>query len=226
MSARNHVYESLGNLFARRPVVDLGTLKRSIGTNSRTTVFRVLSQKGYLTSYNHAGRYYTLKEIPEFDEDGLWAHGDVFFSRHGSLRATIAYFVDNSIAGQTHRELQERLRLRVHDSLHDLVVAEKIGRVEIELLYLYVNTNNAIAETQIAERHRLLSTETPPAPLPDSPVIIEILLAFIHLGEKDPAALARHLRRQGIAVSSEEIETVFTQYALGKKKPVLRRFRR
>lgn len=226
MPNRDTTYKSLDHLFARRPVVDLRTLMRTLGTHSRTTVFRAMSKKGYLTSYNYAGRYYTLKEIPEFNEDGLWVHGDMLFSKHGNLRSTIIYFVDNSIAGQTHVELQERLRLRVHDTLHDLVLAGKIGRVEIKCLYLYVCSHRAIAETQIAERHQLLSTGPPPMCLPDPPVVIEILLAFIHHQKKEPAELASLLHRQGLTVSTEEIKTVFVQYALGKKKPVLRRSRR
>jgi hypothetical protein len=226
MPARDDIRQSIARLFARQPVADLETLERVLGTTSRTTVFRALSKTGYRTSYSHAGRYYTLDGIPEFDEDGLWAHGDVLFSKHGNLRSTIIYVVDRAEAGHTHAELQARLRLRVHDTLHDLVLAEKIGRVEIERLYLYVSAQGAIAEAQIAQRRLLMLAGLPPVRLPDPTLIIEILLAFIHHPRKDPAELASLLRRQGNAVSSEEIEAVFVQYALGKKKPVSRRSRR
>jgi hypothetical protein len=32
-------------------------------------VFRVLGRIGYHSSYNRAGRYYTIAGIPRFDED-------------------------------------------------------------------------------------------------------------------------------------------------------------
>ncbi|MBI4424707.1 MAG: hypothetical protein HY554_13320, partial [Elusimicrobia bacterium] len=100
-------------IFRRRQIADLATLKDALGTPSRTTVFRVLSSAGYLTSCSHAGRYYTLRRIPQFDEAGLWAHGEALFSKDGTLRATIVRIVGEAPAGKTHDELQAQLRLRV-----------------------------------------------------------------------------------------------------------------
>ncbi|MHC4697585.1 MAG: hypothetical protein ACYTFA_12675, partial [Planctomycetota bacterium] len=117
MPVRRDLRKRLIRLFKRSPVAELSTIQRVLGTNSRTTVFRALCEVGYLTSYNHAGRYYTLEGIPEFDEDGLWLHGDARFSKYRTLRATIVQLVQQAPAGRTHAELRERLRLRVHDTL-------------------------------------------------------------------------------------------------------------
>ncbi len=40
---------------------------------------------GYLTRYTHTARYYTLREIPRFDELGPWRYGNVGFCRAGTL---------------------------------------------------------------------------------------------------------------------------------------------
>ena len=85
------------------------------------TAFRRLSELSYLSSYSHAGRYYTLPDIPQFDPDGLWLHGGVGFSRHGTLKDTVPVLVDRSESGVLHRELQRRLQVRVHNTLLDLV---------------------------------------------------------------------------------------------------------
>jgi len=90
---------------------------------SGRTVFRILRRMEYLSSYSRAGRYYTLTKIPSFDTDGLWAHSGVLFSHHRTLRNTIVHPATKAEAGHTHAELQHRLRLRVHDTLHDLVAA-------------------------------------------------------------------------------------------------------
>ncbi len=58
---------ALKTLFRAKPVALLDDLRGALKTPSRTTIFRVLSAAGYLTSYSHAGRYYTLKRIPQFD---------------------------------------------------------------------------------------------------------------------------------------------------------------
>ena len=84
---------ALLRLFRKHEIAELDTLFKVLGTNSRMSVFRRLSDLGYLSSYSHAGRYYTILEIPEFDEDGLWVCRGVHFSRLGSLKETVEHFV-------------------------------------------------------------------------------------------------------------------------------------
>ena len=77
------------------------------------TVFRRLRGIGYRSSYSHAGAYYTLADIPEFDEHDLWYFQHVGFSRHGTLKATARQLVETADDGRTHTELEQRLRVRV-----------------------------------------------------------------------------------------------------------------
>lgn len=221
MAGRSDSRQALTRLFARTPVADVSMLKEALSTTSRTTVFRALSAAGYYTSYSHAGGYYTLEHIPDFNEDGIWAHGEVLFSRLRTLRATLVPMVSEAPAGQTHAEMEARVHLRVYDTLRDLASKGKIGRVELERLYLFVNANPAIADAQVAERRRLLSTEETGVSLPVPAVIIEILLAFIHHPEDDQARLAGRLRRHGI--TQEQVTQVFRHYDLGKKNRAWRR---
>ena len=83
----------------RNKIADLPELKRALGTNADLTVFRKLKQLDYLASYTHRGRFYTLPEIARFDDRGLWSHEGVWFSRHGTLRATVEIFVNQSPQG-------------------------------------------------------------------------------------------------------------------------------
>lgn len=205
-------------LFRRRQVADLAMLKHALGTPSRTTVFRALSSAGYLTSYSHGGRYYTLRRIPRFDEAGLWAHGEACFSKDGTLRATIVRMVGAAPAGKTHEELQAQLRLRVHDTLLDLLRDHRIGRADLDRLYLYVSADKAVGKGQLAQRRRMLAAEPSPAALPKPNLLIEILLAVIHHPDEGPDGLAAAMTRQGRTVSHEQIEAVFARYGLGKKK--------
>ena len=46
----------------------------SSAPTSNLTVFRKLKHLGYLASYTHRGRFYTLTEIARFDDHGLWSH--------------------------------------------------------------------------------------------------------------------------------------------------------
>jgi hypothetical protein len=219
MAPSNKTKKSLARLFTRKPIADLAALRRQLDTTSRRTVYRALASVGYWTSYSHAGRYYTLKEIPRFDQDGVWACGDVLFSRHGTLRATIVHMVGLAPAGQTHAQLQARLRLRVHDTLHELVERGDVGRIEVNGLFLYVSPDREKAESQVTARRQLVGTGGPPSTsVPEPSVIIDILLVVIHHPKEGPVAIATRLAKAGKSVGSDQVEGVFARYALGEKK--------
>jgi hypothetical protein len=224
-SSNNPNFKKLDGYFHRHAIAQLDELKRTLSVSGRT-VFRMLRRMGYLSSYSHAGMYYTLTQIPSFDADGLWAHSGVLFSSHGTLRDTMIYLVNRSSAGQTHAELQDRLRLRAYDTLHDLVAEHKLGCADIERLYLYVSAETETAEAQIASRRHLIAEPSQPGPLPDAAIVIEVLLAVIHSPKPDIGKAASFMQSQGKAITQQQIEAVWAHYELGKKKPVLPQLRR
>ena len=105
----------------RHTIADLPALKHALGTSADLTVFRKLRSLGYLSSYTHRGRFYTLRTIARFDDDGLWSHEAVWFSRHGTLMATLVAWIAQAPQGWFADELADRLHVDVHDPLHDLV---------------------------------------------------------------------------------------------------------
>src|SRR3989442_417549 len=118
---------ALTSLFRRQGIADLNVLFTVLETHSRMSVFRRLSDIGYFSSYSHAGRYYTLEDIPQFDRDGLWHYQGVGFSRYGSLKSTVEHLVKDADTGRTHSELYVRLQVRVHNTLLDLVRGKRSG---------------------------------------------------------------------------------------------------
>src|SRR2546430_13323632 len=75
----------LRSLLQRKKIATLAELKGALGSSATMTVFRKLKALGYLTSYSHRGKYYTLAHIPRFDEWGLWSYDRVWFSRDKNL---------------------------------------------------------------------------------------------------------------------------------------------
>lgn len=213
---------ALEKLFRRKPVVRIDELRRMLGSSERT-VFRALNRLGYLTSYSHAGRYYTLADIPRFDEEGLWSHGGVLFSRDRTLRATLVRIVGTSAAGHTHAELQARLRLRVHDTLRDLVEDRQLGRVELEQIYLYISVDSDRAASQVAQ-HAKMGPETPAAKMEEKEalgpaLVIEVLLEVIHgtVVRIDAQEIASRLAARRVVVSVAQVEEVFRHHGVVKK---------
>ena len=92
----------------------------AVGTPARRTAFRKLKELPYRTSYSHRGRYYTLDELIDYDQHGLWSFHDVRFSAAGTLLATAAALVNDAAAGQFSEELDHLLH-RTQDALRKLV---------------------------------------------------------------------------------------------------------
>jgi len=107
----------LKRLLRRKQVMDFPSIIKAAKGRSRRSVFRDLAVLDYLTSFTHAGRYYTLTDIPQFDEHGLWFFQGIGFSRAGTLKRTLVELVGAADAGHTHNELQSLLHVRVHNAL-------------------------------------------------------------------------------------------------------------
>ena len=65
--------EAIARLLRKQKIARMPKLMGAMGTNARRTVFHKLKELAYRTSYSHCGRYYTLDEGAEFDEQGLWS---------------------------------------------------------------------------------------------------------------------------------------------------------
>ncbi len=120
--------DALRALLLRNRIATLDELKQTLGTSVDVTVFRKLKPLDYLTSYSHRGRYYTLREIARFNDQGLWSHVDVWFSRFGTLLATAEVLVNRSPRGYFAHELARALHVEVQDALHQLTQQRRVTR--------------------------------------------------------------------------------------------------
>jgi DNA-binding transcriptional regulator YhcF (GntR family) len=144
--------DELRALLLRQQIATLDEMKQALGTPVDLTVFRKLKPLGYLSSYSHRGRYYTLREIARFDDHGLWSQADVWFSRFGTLLATAEVFVNRSPRGYFADELARALHVQVQDALHQLTQQRRVTRQMVSGLYLYTATDRAIQRGQLLTR--------------------------------------------------------------------------
>ena len=210
---------SLARLLRRKRALDFLEIQAGSGGRSRRSLFRDLASMGYLTSFTHAGRYYTLADIPQFDEHGLWFHQGIGFSRAGTLKKTLVERVAVAEAGCTHRELEALLHIRVHNTLLGLVHDQLITRERIEKLYLYVSAEAKRAAAQVATRRERMDAATEEVALPDD-TVIDVLLEVIHAGKVvvAPAVVAERLRARGVPVTAAQVELVYAHYDFTVKK--------
>ena len=145
--------DALARLFRQRRIATMAELKDALGTEAEATVFRKLAQLDYRASYSHRGRYYTLHQVANFDELGLWSFRSVWFSRFGTLLATVEKLVTASRAGYDASELEDILHVECKQALLGLVRGQRLARQEFNGRYIYLAPQTASSREQLRARH-------------------------------------------------------------------------
>jgi hypothetical protein len=221
MTSKQESKETLRKLVKKRSVFDLDALFDALGTRSRMTVFRRLRQVGYLSSFTHGGRFYTLEDIPQFDELGLWFHRDIGFSQAGTLKETVVLQVEKTPEGRTHEELQHLLRVRAHNTLLELLRRGRIGRERLQGVYLYVSADSRRAAEQVAARKKLRASLAEMLRVATDEEVVEVLVEALKEGPEipTPERVARRLVARGIRLEPHHVAQVYEEHGLvpGKK---------
>ena len=135
-------------------VSTLEDLKQALGTTGTMTVFRKLKALGYLSSYSHRGKFYTLPELAQFDAQGLWGWHAVWFSRYGNLVETAREFVEASTSGFSAAELQTLLHVECKRALLQLVRQQRLARDRIGGRYVYLSRHPGRQRQQRRQRQQ------------------------------------------------------------------------
>lgn len=211
----------LRRLFSRFQVLDMPSVESRFPGRSRRSLYRDLARIGYLSSYTQRGRYYTLADIPAFDERGLWFHRDVGFSQAGTLKQTVAAQVQEAPNGHVHAELQNLLRVRVHNTLLGLVREGRIGREQYKNVHLYVSADPDRAAEQVQGRREVDEVLALALRMPTTEETTEILAEALRAAPEipEPALVARRLAARIGWVEPRHVQQVYESYGLkpGKK---------
>ncbi len=139
-------------LLKRNKIATIEELKSVLDTRAPITVFRKLRELGYLSSYTHGNRYYTLESIAKFNEQGIWSFRSVSFSIHGTLINTLEHWIGEAEEGLFSEELTNLLHVNVKPSLLKLFKQGRVARIKHIGCYLYCAADPSTMKWQIANR--------------------------------------------------------------------------
>ena len=148
--------------FDKHKIATLDQLKQALDNPSRCTIFRKLEELQYISSYSHRGKYYTLKSIARFSDQGLWCFQSVRFSRFGNLLKTSETLVHDSDAGYTAAELKDIVQVKTKHALAQLFNDGRLHREKIDSAFVYFSAQKETAQKQ-AKARRILIQESPAA---------------------------------------------------------------
>jgi hypothetical protein len=209
------------DLLTRKTVVKFAALQKALDGPSVQTVFRYLKKVPYRRCYNHRGMYYALHKLERYDQFGLWTWKGIHFSVDGSLKHTVKRMVHEADIGASHKELQARLHIRVHNTLLLLVENNEIGREELDGHFVYLHPDAKVRETQLAKRREIIDAVRFEIEEVADTVVIQILLVLIRYPGSRMGDVARRLKGHSPPITMRHVQVVFDRYGLddvGKKK--------
>lgn len=181
---------------------------------SVSTARRRLVSWGAYTSYNKNGQYYTLADIPRFNEYGLWRDQGVFFSEHGNLVQTLVHLLTSAEEGYSAAELGKILGLLPRSFLAHFRHHPALFRKKVDGRFVWFAADPNIREKQLYRR----GTEKKVGiDLPSSTDAVFVLAELIRHPRSTPEALANALRASGIKVTALQIENLLVHHDLVKK---------
>jgi len=221
MSRREHMgnfKQRIYKLFQKHLVLDMLTLQHHLDNRSKRSIHRDIAGIDYYSSYTHSGKYYTLKQTPSFNSNGIWFYKMIGFSQHGTLKQTLVAHIETSEAGKLHIELKKDLLISVHNSLLELVNEGQIKRAQINNFYVYLSIDEKKYSKQLKKRHQLIATIKPTVKLPPPLLRIEIFSEIIKVGKIkfDEKEILSRLKNRDIQIRMDDLERVIIYYDIKK----------
>lgn len=200
--------QKLSVLFEEQLCWTIAPLALQLGYSIPSTR-RILTHRGYYSSFTHNGRWYTLSSIPLFDADGLWFHRDIGFSMAGSLTRTLVDLTTRSPDGMSAESLGKKLRCRCHSILVHLYRQDRLQRQRFGRSYIYLASDSHTAEKQCLARQK-------PVELP-AEIAVLVLAQFIRNPGTGFQALAKKVSKSsGLTVGSDQIRALFAEHGIKK----------
>jgi len=204
---------------AKLKVFSIGELASVLTCSIPNARLKIKQWRAY-TSYNQNGKYYTLPQIPQFDQYGLWRYKDVGFSKYGNLKKTIIHLVTASPAGLSGKQLGEILGLLPQSFLHHFRECPGIYREKHDGVFVYFSDVADLCEKQVHQRSPLICRSAI-VTISDTEAIL-ILVAIIRqhgISAEDIAVLAE-IKKSGIKLNN--IKGFMEYHGLLKKIPDFR----
>jgi hypothetical protein len=204
--------------FRKQKIITIGQLVEWLKCSMITARRRLKKWQSH-TSINNNGRYYTLPQIPLFDENGLWKYRRVLFSKHGNLKQTIVALIAASETGLSAIEIAEFVDLVPNSSLFSrLKYVPGIRREKHQGRFIYFSDHAEIYSRQMQTRAVGQAT----VGFPSDSEAVEILVHLIKHPGISIEQLSAKVSKSGKQVGPGTIRKFLQLHNLLKKTSVIR----
>lgn len=195
--------------FRRQKVITIEQLVELLKCSVITARRRLKKWQTY-TSINKNGCYYTLPQVPVFDENGLWKYQTILFSKHGNLKQTIVSLITDSPKGLSGAQIAGLVDIAANSSfLSQFKGVPGVKREKHQGRYIYLSDRPEILSRQKQARA--------PVGFPTDAQAVLILVQLIKYPDIGIEQLAEHVSRQGQSIKPAAIKSFLRFHDLLKK---------
>ena len=216
MANRTDAHSQLAELFSQEKCYTIDQLSQRLNY-SLISIRRFLKVMGYYSSFTHNSKWYTLRSIPSFDNNGIWFYQDIGFCKHGNLNQTIGRFIDKSFQGLTAKDLFNILSVPCHPVLNQMYKKKKIDRFNTPKGFVYLSVSESKKRLQLNR----LQVLTPPQKIErfNPQTAVYVLVEFIKNPKASFFELSVAVKKKGGKASQQAIAQLFKDYDLKKSPP-------
>jgi hypothetical protein len=201
--------------FRRQKIITIEHLVRLLKCSVITARRRLKKWQTY-TSINKNGRYYTLPQIPVFDQNGLWKYQTVIFSKHGNLKQTIVALITGSPKGLSAVDIGQLVDLVPNSSfLSQFKDVPGVKREKHQGRYIYLSDSPEIYTRQKQQWTTIV--------FPTDAQAVVILVQLIKHPDISIEQLAERVSDQGQSVEPATIRSFLQFHDLLKKTSDIKR---
>lgn len=200
--------------FKRQTVITITQLVQLLQCSVITARRRLKKWKVY-TSINKNGRYYTLPQVPVFDDNGLWQYQTILFSKHGNLKQTIIQIIRQAPTGLSAADIAKIVALSPSSSLFGQIKnAAGIRREKYCGRFVYFSDNPAIYKRQ--KQQWALNRQSNINWPTDAEAVVILVQLIKHPGISLEQLTAK-VALQGQRIASEVLGSFLQRHGLLKK---------
>ncbi len=212
---RDEVVKEVLRSFRSCQIMTISELTKGLSCSMRSAQ-RYLGRWDSIRSYNHNGRYFTLPDIPEFDDFGIWRITGIGFSRHGNLRETVIHLIESSTGGMAAAELGQVMGVNPHSFMSQIGLDSRLQREKVGGRLIYFCAKGDVCDAQ--RRARLASEAREPILLPSDAQAITILVCLIKNQEATLEELVQEVAKYHRGMSRQMIERLLEHHGLKNEK--------
>jgi len=216
MANQTDPHYQLAELFKQEKCYTIDELSRRLNY-SLISIRRFLKVIGYYSSFTHNSKWYTLRSIPSFNQNGIWFYQDIGFCKHGNLNQTIGRFIDKSFQGLTAKDLFNMLSVSCHPVLNQMYKKKKIDRYHTPKGFVYLSVSESKKRLQLKRLQVLTPAQKIERLNPQTAVYV--LVELIKNPKASFVELSVAVNKKGGKASQRAIAQLFKDYDL-KKTPL------